>query len=167
MQLHFQFCDGTITPSRMNVRSQTKGRGHTALANFLCDDSMSTSSVDCTAFRLVRALASGLQTSLNSDQPVHQLPGRSRTTGVVEISNESVCGLPQRSRHSTFPQTKKQIFEHSLYLECKGSIEGHWWHIPSRSIPTSRPWPTAMGRLPGEHSLLLSSGAGNPDLKQA
>jgi hypothetical protein len=74
-QLHFQFCDGTITPRLMEIRSQTEGRGHTALANFLCDDSMSTSSVDCTAFRLVRALASGLQTPLNSDQPVHPLPG--------------------------------------------------------------------------------------------
>jgi hypothetical protein len=74
-QLHFQFCDGMITPSIMEIRSQTEGRGHTAFANFLCDDSMSTSSVDCTAFRLVRALANGLQTPLNSDQPVHQLPG--------------------------------------------------------------------------------------------
>lgn len=73
LQLHFQFCDGTITPSILEIRSRTEGKGHTAFANFLCHDSALALPEDPTTFRLVRALANGLQT--HPDQPVHHLPG--------------------------------------------------------------------------------------------
>ncbi|RAH54487.1 hypothetical protein BO85DRAFT_500478 [Aspergillus piperis CBS 112811] len=35
-QLHFQFCGGTIRPTALEARSQTEGKSHIALANFLC-----------------------------------------------------------------------------------------------------------------------------------
>jgi len=77
LQLHFQLNDGTMTPSTPETRARTEGKGHTILATYLDDDAERTLLGDPTTLKLMRALASSLQTP--HDQPVQHLPaGRGR-----------------------------------------------------------------------------------------
>jgi len=74
LQLHFQFSNGTITPSAMEIRSRTEGKGHTTLASYLDHTPERMPLEDSTTLKLVRALAAGLQT--HPSEPIHLSVGR-------------------------------------------------------------------------------------------